>query len=124
MNEVTPYRFVEEAPGRFVLSGVFGFATARSILEASEAAFADRESVVVDLAGVTHADSAGLAVLLEWVTWAHHAGREIRFQAMPKSIRAIARISEVVGWLEPGEDFNRTVVIVKANAKQAPDASG
>jgi hypothetical protein len=65
-----------------------------------------------------------LAVLLEWVTWAHHAGREIRFQAMPKSIRAIARISEVVGLLEPGEDFNRTVVIVKANAKLGPDAGG
>ena len=124
MSEDTLYRFVEEAPGRFVLSGVFGFATARRILEASEAAFADCESVVVDLAGVTQADSAGLAVLLEWVTWAHHAGREIRCQAMPRSIRAIARISEVVGLLEPGEDFNRTVVIVKANAKLAPDAGG
>jgi hypothetical protein len=43
---------------------------------------------------------------------------------MPRSIRAIARISEVVGLLEPGEDFNRTVVIVKANAKLAPDAGG
>jgi phospholipid transport system transporter-binding protein len=122
VSEVTPYGFVEEAPGRFLLSGVFGFSTARRILEASEAAFADCESVVVDLAGVTQADSAGLAVLLEWVTWAHHAGREIRFQAMPRSIRAIARISEVVGLLEPGEDFNRTVVIVKANAKAPPDA--
>jgi phospholipid transport system transporter-binding protein len=124
VSEAIPYRFVKEAPGRFALSGVFGFATARRILEASEAAFADCESVVVDLAGVTQADSAGLAVLLEWVTWAHHAGREIRFQAMPRSIRAIARISEVVGLLEPGEDFNRTVVIVKANAKLTPDAGG
>mgnify|MGYP000222745918 CR=1 FL=1 len=39
----------------------------------------------------------------------------------PEKIRAIARISEVVGLLEPGEDFNRTVVIVKANAKLAPE---
>ena len=124
MSEAPPYRLVEEAPGRFLLSGIFGFATARSILEAIETAFANCESVVVDLAGVTQADSAGLAVLLEWVTWAHHAGREIRFQAMPKSIRAIARISEVVGLLEPGEDFNRTVVIVKANAKPLPNAGG
>jgi len=124
VSEAISYRFVEEAHGRFALSGVFGFATARRILEASEAAFADCESVVVDLAGVTQADSAGLAVLLEWVTWAHHAGREIRFQAMPRSIRAIAHISEVVGLLEPGEDFNRTVVIVKANAKLTPDAGG
>lgn len=117
------YQFVEEGPGRFLLSGVFGFATARRILETSETAFANCETVVVDLAGVTQADSAGLAVLLEWVTWAHHAGREIRFQAMPRSIRAIARISEVEGLLEPGEDFNRTVVIVRPGGKAVPETA-
>jgi hypothetical protein len=36
----------------------------------------------------------------------------------------MAHISEVVGLLEPGEEFNRTVVIVKANAKLTPDAGG
>ena len=116
MNEPA-YRFVEEIPGRFVLTGVFGYATASRILEAGSVAFAPHESVVVDLAGVTQADSAGLAVLLEWVTWAHREGREIRFQQMPKAIRAIARISEVEGLLEPGEDFNRTVVIVRGQAR-------
>lgn len=120
MNENPAFRFVEESPGRFTLAGVFGFGTARRILEQSEPAFAACETVVVDLAGVTQADSAGLAVLLEWVTWAHHSGREIRFQAMPKSIRAIARISEVVGLLEPGEDFNSTMVIVRAAPKATP----
>ncbi len=124
MSATPAYRFVEDGPGRFTLSGVFGFATARAILEASEPAFAACETVVVDLAGVTQADSAGLAVLLEWVTWAHHAGREIRFQTMPRSIRAIARISEVEGLLEPGEDFNRTVVIVRAGAKAQADTGG
>ena len=109
----TDYRFVEEVPGRYALSGAFGFATARRILAEGSAAFADHPSVVVDLAGVTQADSAGLAVLLEWVTWAHREGREIRFQQIPRAIRAIARISEVEGLLDPGEDFNRTVVIVR-----------
>ncbi|MEY4375798.1 MAG: hypothetical protein RJB26_348 [Pseudomonadota bacterium] len=123
MNDQTTFRFIEEGAGRFVLSGAFGFATARRILEASEAAFANCETVVVDLSGVTQADSAGLAVLLEWVTWAHHAQREIRFQAMPRSIRAIARISEVEGLLEPGEDFNSTMVIVRAPAKAPPAPS-
>ena len=111
------YSFREDLPGRFLLAGAFGYDTARRILEASEAAFMLHPSVVVDLAGVTYADSAGLAVLLEWVTWAHHEGREIRFQAMPKAIRASARMTEVEGLLEPGEDFNRTVVIVRGQPK-------
>lgn len=115
MRNVDPgtYGFTDAGDGRFVLTGSLGFATARRILEASEAAFPKQPAVVVDLTGVTHADSAGLAVLLEWVTWAHHSGTEIRFQGVPKQVRAIAQISEVAGLLEPGETLDATVVVVR-----------
>lgn len=115
MRNVDPgtYGFTDAGDGRFVLTGSLGFFTARRILEASEAAFPKQPAVVVDLTGVTHADSAGLAVLLEWVTWAHHSGTEIRFQGVPKQVRAIAHISEVEGLLEPGETLDATVVVVR-----------
>ena len=49
----------------------------------------------MDLSGVRNADSAGLALLLEWITWANHTVREIRFTGMPEKLLAIAKTSEV-----------------------------
>jgi len=65
--------------GRFVLTGEMTFDTAERILRASEIPFEEHTRIEVDLSGVEKADSAGLALLLEWITWANHTVREIRF---------------------------------------------
>jgi phospholipid transport system transporter-binding protein len=89
--------------GRFALSGEMTFDTAEKILRASEAPFEEHTQIEVDLAEVTESDSAGLALLLEWVTWANHSVREIRFTGMPEKILAIARTTEVEQLLARGE---------------------
>jgi phospholipid transport system transporter-binding protein len=53
----------------------------------------------VDCSAVTASDSAGLAVLIEWLAWARRGGRELRYDGVPEAICAIARISEVDGLL-------------------------
>jgi phospholipid transport system transporter-binding protein len=57
----------------------------------------------VDLSGVTQTDSAGLALLLEWITWANHTVREIRYTGTPERILAIAKTTEVESLLTRGE---------------------
>ena len=89
--------------GRFELHGEMTFETAERILLASEEPFEQHTRIEVDLAGVTKADSAGLALLLEWITWANHTVREIRFLSMPGRILAIARTTEVEQLLKRGE---------------------
>jgi len=89
--------------GRFALSGEMTFETAERILLASEEPFEQHTRIEVDLAAVTKADSAGLALLLEWITWANHTVREIRFLSMPERILAIARTTEVDQLLKRGE---------------------
>jgi phospholipid transport system transporter-binding protein len=89
------YRLEMRGEGRFALSGVLSLATAASVLMAGERAFADATDIEVDLSGVATADSAGLAVLLEWVRWARLRGRRLRLVAMPPVLTAIADISEV-----------------------------
>jgi hypothetical protein len=42
-------------------------------------------------------------LLLEWITWANHTVREIRFVEMPEKIGAIARTTEVEHLLKRGE---------------------
>lgn len=92
--------------GSFLLSGEMTFATAEQILQKSEAPFEAHTSIEVDLTGVTSADSAGLALLLEWVTWANHTVREIRFVGMPERVLAIAKTTEVDGLLTRGERWS------------------
>lgn len=89
--------------GNFAVSGLLTFATAEKVLRASEELFEKHSQLEIDLSGVTASDSAGLALLLEWVTWANHSVREIRFKEMPDKILAIARTTEVDNLLTRGE---------------------
>lgn len=57
----------------------------------------------VSLEAVDSVDSSALALLLEWQSKAHEAGREIRFENPPDSLRVIARLTGVaplLGWTE------------------------
>lgn len=65
--------------------------------------FSPYSELELDLSGVSSADSAGLALLLEWVHWAKQSAREIQFKNIPDQIQTIARISEVDGILRAGE---------------------
>lgn len=92
--------------GKFSLSGNMTFQTAGQILRISEQYFEKHTRIEVDLSGVTNSDSAGLALLLEWITWANHTVREIRFLETPSRIDAIARTTEVDALLKRGERWS------------------
>ena len=90
-------RLVGSAAGHFAASGPLTFATARRARELGLQAFAAApgEGLEIDCAGITACDSAGLAVLLDWLGTARHAGRKLRYTQLPAGIAALARISEV-----------------------------
>ena len=83
--------------GRLTVTGDLTFATAREAREAGlrSLAAAGNGELVVDCSGVTGADSAGLAVLLEWLAWARRNSRVVTYENLPASLLAVARISEV-----------------------------
>ena len=91
----------EPAAGRIVVTGELTFASARDarqlgllVLESSRAT-----KLVIDCGGVTRADSAGLAVLLDWLAWGRRKSRSLTLENLPASLVAVARISEVDGLL-------------------------
>jgi phospholipid transport system transporter-binding protein len=91
----------ESSPGRVTVSGELTFGTAREarqvgllVLDGSRA-----ERIVVDCSAVTRADSAGLAVLLDWLAWGLRRSRAVSLENLPAPLVAIARISEVDGLL-------------------------
>ena len=82
---------------RLAIRGALTFDTARLAsaagLRALTASAARR--LEIDFAGVTAADSAGLAVCLVWLAKAGRDGRELRLTNLPASIRSLARISGI-----------------------------
>lgn len=66
------FKLEDRGGGKFALSGRMAFDTAGQILFDSEELFEEYTRIEVDLSGVNHTDSAGLALLLEWITWANH----------------------------------------------------
>lgn len=92
-----PFGITEPSPGRIAVTGELTFGTARDartlgilVLEGSRA-----EHLVIDCQGVSRADSAGLAVLLDWLAWGRKRSRPVTLENLPESLLAIARISEV-----------------------------
>ena len=91
---------VAAGDGRYALSGTVGFRTARGLLTTGQALLGG--AAVIDLAGVTATDSAGLALLVCWLAEARAAGRSLRYEHVPAQLRAIARISDAEALLDSG----------------------
>lgn len=89
-------RFEQRGDGRYAVTGDLTFETVAAALELSEPVLRDGPSpLTLDLAAVKRTDSAGLALLIEWMRRARGVGREIRYSNMPAQMHAIARVSDL-----------------------------
>lgn len=80
--------------GTFILRGELSFATVSELAKKSAGLLWRSEQVTLDLDGVTRTDSAGLALLVEWLRAARRQGKAIQFRNIPRQMMAVA---EVVG---------------------------
>ena len=113
------FKFETPGDGRYALAGSLTFATVTAVLEESKELFGEMRVIELDLSKVVEGDSAGLALLLEWINWARAYGREIRYSGIPAPILAIARISEVEELLQSGEPVARGATASPAAAAPA-----
>lgn len=94
--------------GAIRISGRLTFATAETVRTAVRAAMAPGrwrgQSVTFDLGAVEEADSAGLALLVEWRRAAHREGGRIHFRGTPPALRAIAGLCGVENHLFGQDD--------------------
>lgn len=90
-----PARLEALGNGRFKVYGALNAETVTELLERSEEAFRGATSLEVDLANVPEGDSAGLALLIEWLRLAKQHQQQVHFKNVPEPIAALARISEV-----------------------------
>jgi len=80
--------------GRLLVSGELSMKTVPALL--AQNCLRDISGTIeVDLQDVQRADSAGVALLVEWQRTARQQQQDIRFQNIPSQMLAIARLSGV-----------------------------
>jgi phospholipid transport system transporter-binding protein len=85
---------------RFHVQGDMTYSSVKALLQRSIELFSSVEELEVDLSQVDHADSAGLALVLEWVAQASERNAKIVFTGIPDSMLSIARLCQVESLLD------------------------
>lgn len=85
-----------DGANRYRLTGAMTFASVADLRRAGRRVLREGSGAVsFDLSGVDAADSAGLALLVDWLAFAAAHQRELRFEQLPASLRALADITDV-----------------------------
>lgn len=97
MSEALPsVRLTLTEDGRVHLAGELSFQTVPGFFSTNRDLFSQGDhDLHVDLDGITRADSAGIALLIEWRRQAKAQKRTIRFYNIPSQLLSIARLSGV-----------------------------
>ena len=83
------------------LSGALTFANAAQAYEQASRALEHGAQTRLDLSGLKHTDSAGLACVLALLARASGAGRPLHVSNLPESLRALADVCDAGGLLQP-----------------------
>lgn len=82
------------ATGGYQVKGELTFATVPGVWQSSQGLFGS-DHLYFDLAQVTRADSAALALVLEWLRLAQARGVRLRLGHVPPQLLAVAKVSGV-----------------------------
>lgn len=82
----------------FCLSGKLNFDTVMFIYEKGIRLF-QQATVIVDFAGLAESNSAGLALIVEWVKWSRSSNKEIFFKSLPPHLHSIAKVSGITNFI-------------------------
>jgi phospholipid transport system transporter-binding protein len=73
--------------------GALTFETVPDLYQISSGWFEGTGELILDLAQVERTDSAGLALLIEWLRRAQAANRTLRFANIPAPVQTLIRIN-------------------------------
>ena len=88
-------QFELSADNRLQVSGELNFKNVPELVLKSQKYFKNSVGLDVDLADVNRADSAGVALLIEWQRLAQKKNKSISFSNIPSQMMAIARLCGV-----------------------------
>jgi phospholipid transport system transporter-binding protein len=84
---------INQGDGLFVVDGDLTFATIDKKTVKSFDFLKAAKYVTIDLGRVTCTDSAGLALMIEWIKVSRHYRVQLRFKNIPDQLRNLAKLS-------------------------------
>ena len=92
-------RILSKGNARFAVEGALDFSTVTGLAAEGDRLLRGRGPMEIDLGGVSAANSAGLALLLEWLDLAGRRGLRLRYLNPPESLVRLAGLSNLGGVL-------------------------
>lgn len=89
-------------PDRVVWAGALTFDHVRQAVSQGSEFLQEHRPIIFDLKDVVRCDSAGLAVVLEWMRLARQQGSQLKFVNLPDKMVDLARVSCLDGILPLG----------------------
>ncbi|VAW88021.1 hypothetical protein MNBD_GAMMA18-438 [hydrothermal vent metagenome] len=84
-----------QADGVLKVSGELTFSSVSALLAESLSYFKSQDELQIDLAGVAHSDTAGVALLVEWMRMAKQRDAPLFFSNIPEQMWAIIDVSDL-----------------------------
>jgi phospholipid transport system transporter-binding protein len=85
--------FITEGLGHFIVDGDLTFSAIDKKTVSSFAFLTVTKQITIDLGGVGNADSAGLALMVEWIKFTRSKRVQLRFRNIPEQLLNLAKLS-------------------------------
>ncbi|MHB8622711.1 MAG: STAS domain-containing protein [Sulfuricaulis sp.] len=97
-----PNEFTRRADGGFEIAGTVTFQTVPQFLKYTDKWLHDGTgAVTIDMHDIALADSAGLALMVEWLQLARAANRDMAFTNIPEQVRELIRVNGLQQVFDP-----------------------
>ncbi len=90
---MTKLSIIDQGAGRFIIDGDLTFSTIDKQTVKSFAFLTASKHIVIDLGRVACTDSAGLALMIEWIKHTRHHRTQITFKNIPEQLLNLAKLS-------------------------------
>lgn len=84
---------IDQGAGLFVIDGDLTFATIDKHAVKSFEFLSTAKHITIDLGRVSCTDSAGLALMIEWIKITRHNRIQLSFKNIPEQLRNLAKLS-------------------------------
>ncbi len=84
---------IKQGPRHFVIDGDLTFATIDKQTLKSFSFLKAATEITVDLSRVSNTDSAGLALMIEWIKYSRHNRTQLNFKNIPEQLLNLAKLS-------------------------------